>query len=89
MPKRNFRYEFIREILEGVDALHINEGHSEENGSYSDVVFYTKDDGKHYMFHTAENAFYNWGDDEPVECDEVEEQVVTVKKWKKVRDVPA
>lgn len=84
MATRKFRYEFIQEILEGVDTLHVNQGHSEEDGNYSDVVFYTKDDGKHYMFYDSELAFEGWGDNEMVECHEVKEEVVTVKKWKKV-----
>jgi len=86
MPTRSFRFEFIRELLEGVGTLHINEGHSEADGNYSDVVFYMKDDGKHYTFHESENSFYNWDDNEILECPQVVEEVVTVKKWKKVKE---
>ena len=85
MATRRFRYEFIRELLEGLGLTHVNQGHSEADGNYSDVVFYMKDDGKHYTFHESENSFHNWGDDEILECHEVEEEVVTVKKWKKVK----
>jgi len=91
MAQRKFRYEFIREVLDGGEVDRINLGY-DHAAAYEEfhVVFRAKDDGKYYAFdynyngdHGIDN-FDGWENDDLVECWEVREEKVTTTTWVKV-----
>lgn len=89
MANRDFRYEFIRDLLECEDFVaKINKGY--DHGAAHEIfdyVFYSKDDGKHYAFEYTYNGdhgidrFDGWRNDQLVPCWEVQKKEVTTVTW--------
>ncbi len=94
MATRKFRVEFLKEFFDddGYVAMIYNEydhGGAKEDG---DVVFRSKDDGKHYSFDyyftkdVGIDSFDGVSNDKLIVCHEVEKREVTTVTWKKVDD---
>ena len=90
MAERQFRFEYIREVVFEIgDTVYRDEGPYDSGSGYSPVtvIFRAKDDGKFYEFeydYNSEHGIYSterWDDDKVVTLPEVEERVVTTTTW--------
>jgi hypothetical protein len=88
MATRKFRLEFIREVMECGEVARIPKGY-DHGAAHEDfeIVFRSKDDGKHYAFEYNYNGdhgidrFDGWGSDDLVDCWEVQKKEVTTTTW--------
>jgi len=97
MPSRNFRFEYINEVVFEQGAVEEQtEGAYDSGSGYSPVtvIFRAKDDGKFYEFgyrHNSEHGIYdcfeNFNDDTVLTLPEVEKVEITTTKWLAVPDV--
>jgi len=91
MAKRQFRFEYIREVVfELGDTVYREEGAYDSGSGYSPVavIFRAKDDGKFYEFeydynseHGIYSCFEQYDDDTVVTLPEVEKREVTTTTW--------
>ncbi len=93
MATRKFRVEFLKEITgNGEEVAMINKEY-DHGGAKEDceVVFRSKDDGKHYSFEYYFNndvgidSFDGVSNDTLIMCHEVEKQEVTTVTWVRVQ----
>ena len=91
MATRNFRLEFIREVMDDDVVARISKGYDHGAAMEQiDIIFRAKDDGKYYVFDYEYNGdhgidnFDGQDDDHMVPCYEVTKKVVTKESWVRV-----